>query len=81
VLTVEETLAHRQTIARGLLVPVPKGDGESMRQVASPWKFSASEPVYRHIGSEAGAHTNEVLAEAGYTAEEIAALREQGLFG
>ncbi len=75
VLTVEEALAHPQTAARGLLVDTPRGDGTAQRQVAHPLRFSASRPAYRHIGPRLGEHTVEVLGEAGYTTQEIAALQ------
>jgi alpha-methylacyl-CoA racemase len=81
VLTVEEALTHPQTAARGLLVETPRGDGTAQRQVAHPLRFSASQPVYRHIGTPLGAHTAEVLAEAGYSDREIAALQGGGVLG
>jgi crotonobetainyl-CoA:carnitine CoA-transferase CaiB-like acyl-CoA transferase len=75
VLTVEEALAHPQTTARGLVIETPRGDGAAQRQVAHPLRFSASRPIYRHLGPRLGEHTAEVLGEAGYTAQEIAALQ------
>lgn len=74
VLTVAEALAHPQSAARGLLIETPRGDGTSQRQVAHPLRFSASQPAYRHIGPRLGEHTGAVLAEAGFSQEEIAAL-------
>jgi crotonobetainyl-CoA:carnitine CoA-transferase CaiB-like acyl-CoA transferase len=73
-LTVPEMLAHPQTVARGLVVDAPKPGGGSQRQIASPWRFSGGAAQYRHIGAALGAHTEEVLREAGFKAEEIAAL-------
>jgi alpha-methylacyl-CoA racemase len=81
VLTVEEALAHPHTVARGLVIEAPRGDGTAQRQVAHPLRFSASQPVYRHIGSPLGAHTAEVLAEAGYSDREVAALQGGGVLG
>jgi crotonobetainyl-CoA:carnitine CoA-transferase CaiB-like acyl-CoA transferase len=81
VLTVEEALAHPQTTARGLVVETPRGDGTAQRQVAHPLRFSAGRPAYRHIGPPLGQHTAEVLAEAGYSHEEIAALLGNGDLG
>ncbi|VAW41563.1 Alpha-methylacyl-CoA racemase [hydrothermal vent metagenome] len=81
VLTIPEMLNHPQTEARGMVATVPKPDGSTQQQIASPHKFSCSEDRYRHIGTPSGAHTHEVLAELGYLPEEIATLREQGVLG
>jgi crotonobetainyl-CoA:carnitine CoA-transferase CaiB-like acyl-CoA transferase len=81
VLTVAEALAHPHTAARGLLVETPRGDGTAQRQVAHPLRFSASRPVYSHIGPPLGEHTVEVLAEAGYSQKDIAALHASIAFG
>ncbi len=74
VLTAPEMLSQPQTAARGLVVDVPRPGGGSQRQIATPWRFGDSEAEYRHIGAALGAHTEEVLGEAGFAPEEIAAL-------
>jgi crotonobetainyl-CoA:carnitine CoA-transferase CaiB-like acyl-CoA transferase len=81
VLTVEEALAHPQAIARGLVVETPRGDDTVQRQVGNPLRFSASQPAYRRIGPPLGQHTAEVLAEAGYSHQDIAALLGKGVLG
>ena len=81
VLTIPEMLEHPQTQARQMIVEVPKAEGGHQRQVASPYKFSRSRPVYKHAGVALGAHTEEVLAEAGYTEVEIQELRADGALG
>ena len=41
-----------------MIVHVPKKDGGYQKQIASPIKFSASQPVYKHIGPKLGADDN-----------------------
>lgn len=76
VLSVPEMLAHPQTAARELVVDVPKPGGGSRRQIASPWRFSGGAAEYRHAGASLGAHTEEVLREAGFTPDEIEAITQ-----
>ena len=81
VLTVPEMAEHPHTAARGMVVEVPKPDGSSQRQIASPFKFSGSQPAYKHVGAATGAHTEELLHEIGYSEAGIHTLREAGVFG
>lgn len=78
VLAFSEACQHPQLVARNMVVEVPTPGGARQRQVASPFRFSRSQPVYRFSGTRLGAHTDEVLAEQGLSADEIAALRKQG---
>ena len=77
-LTAAETLDHPQTRARGLVVDVPMAAGGTQQQIGSPFEFSNGEPSYSQIGTTPDTHTDEVLSELGYTAEQIAALRADG---
>lgn len=79
VLTIPEMVAHAQTQARHMIVAVPKPDGPTQLQVGSPFKFSRTEAVYRHVGGQVGADTTAVLREIGYTDTEIDALFAQGV--
>jgi crotonobetainyl-CoA:carnitine CoA-transferase CaiB-like acyl-CoA transferase len=81
VLTIPEMLSHPQIEARGMVATIPKPDGSRQQQIASPYKFSRSDIEYRHIGTASGTHTHEVLAELGYSPEEVATLRERGVLG
>jgi alpha-methylacyl-CoA racemase len=81
VLNTAEVVNHPHTVARNLIVEVPKADGSSQKQVATPFKFSGSEAVYRHTGSEPGKDNVSILTEIGYLPAEIACMQEQGLFG
>lgn len=81
VLTIPEMLEHPQVRARQMVVDVPKADGTVQQQIASPYKFSRSQIDYRTSGTPPGAHTAEVLLALGYTLDDIAALRDQAVFG
>ncbi len=77
VLTVPEMLAGPQVAARGLVVDVPRPGGGAQRQVANPWRFSDGGAEYRHAGAPLGSHTVEVLRDAGFAPDEIAALTKE----
>jgi len=79
VLSFAEACEHPQIKARNLIVDVPRPDGTKQKQLGSAIKFSKTPATFRFIGTELGSHTNEVLAEHGFAAEEIARLRQQGV--
>jgi crotonobetainyl-CoA:carnitine CoA-transferase CaiB-like acyl-CoA transferase len=81
VLTIPEMIAHPQTQARQMIVAVPKPDGTSQAQVASPFKFSETEARYAWVGGDLGGETTAVLQEVGYSAAEIEEMGNRGLFG
>ena len=81
VLRLDEALAHPQCAARNMVVDVPKPKGGSQKQVGFPIKFSGIQPEYQHIGCALGEHTDDVLIAAGYTPDDLSAMRESGLFG
>lgn len=74
-LPLSEAVRHPQIEARGLVTEVPRDGLPAQRQIACPIKFSSGLPAPRHVGAAVGAHTAEVLAELGYTAEQIASLK------
>ena len=71
-LNLSEAVEHPQIKARGLVTAVPRAGSDPQQQIACPIKFSSGLPTPRHIGAALGAHTEEVLAELGYTAEQVA---------
>ena len=75
VLSLAEAVVHPQLQARQLVSQVPRGDGSHQAQIACPLKFSQGLPEPRHIGAAVGAHSDQVLAELGYSAERIDQLR------
>ncbi|WP_259753434.1 CaiB/BaiF CoA transferase family protein [Pseudomonas sp. GCEP-101] len=74
-LSIAEAVEHPQLRERGVVTQVPTGQGGEQRQIACPIRFSAGLPDPRHIGAALGAHTAEVMAELGYTDEQVAALK------
>ncbi|WP_448682484.1 CaiB/BaiF CoA transferase family protein [Pseudomonas nicosulfuronedens] len=74
-LSLAEAVEHPQLVARGAVTQVPNGKGGEQRQMACPIRFSAGLPEPRHIGAALGAHTAEVMAELGYTDDQVAALK------
>lgn len=74
-LSLAEAVEHPQLRERGVVTHVPNSKGGEQRQVACPIRFSAGLPEPRHIGAALGAHTAEVMAELGYSAEQVQALK------
>ncbi|APC18032.1 carnitine dehydratase [Pseudomonas frederiksbergensis] len=81
VLSLAEAVEHPQLKARELVTQVPRSDGTIQAQMACPLKFSEGLPEPRHIGAALGEHTDQVLAELGYSAERIEALRTAKVVG
>ncbi|WP_236171691.1 CaiB/BaiF CoA transferase family protein [Pseudomonas pseudonitroreducens] len=74
-LSMAEAVEHPQLRERGVVTQVPNGKGGTQQQAACPIHFSAGLPEPRHVGAALGAHTAEVMAELGYSAEQVSALR------
>jgi len=81
VLSLSEAVEHPQLKARELISQVPNGDGSTQAQLACPLKFSQGLPEPRHIGVAVGAHSDEVLAQLGFSAQRIAELRRAKVVG
>lgn len=76
VLTFEEACDHPQIQSRNMIVDVPKPNGTTQRQIGTALKFDGVEPSYKFVGAKMGAHTEEILAQYGYTPEQIEELTE-----
>ncbi|ETT82669.1 CaiB/BaiF CoA-transferase family protein [Viridibacillus sp. FSL R5-0477] len=80
VLTFAEACDHPQLQARGMIVDVPKADGSSQKQMATPIKFSSAKPIYQHVGTAVGENTAEILEGQGFSEHQIREWKEQGVF-
>lgn len=76
-----ELLTDPQVQAAELVTTVEDEDLGPMRMQNVMWRMGRTPGRIRSTGRAPGADTDEVLAEAGYSAEEIAALREGGAVG
>ncbi|HLZ29102.1 MAG TPA: CaiB/BaiF CoA-transferase family protein [Chloroflexota bacterium] len=79
--SIDEVFADPQVQHLGMATPMhrtPTAGGDT-RAVASPLNFSGLGRDIRLATPEAGEHTDEVLLSVGYTAAEIAALRDKGI--
>lgn len=81
VLTRNELLEHPQIRASDVLVETDHPDAGRLRQARAAARFSETPTSIRHGAPQLGAQTDDVLAEAGMTAPEIAALREARIVG
>lgn len=80
VLSIPEVLSHPHIQARGLVTRFPSAPGvdREVPVVRSGFKLASGDPEPRSPPPALGADTDALLAELGYTAEEIARLRDSG---
>ena len=81
VLTRNELLEHPQIQASDVLIESDHPDAGRLRQARAAARFSETPTSIRHGAPQLGAHTDDVLAEAGLSAPEIAALRAAQIVG
>lgn len=77
--SVPEALDSPEARARDMVMEVEGADGSALRLVGPPVKLSASPGSVRRRPPTLGEHTDEVLAEIGYSKGEIDALRASGI--
>lgn len=78
VYSLDEVVHDPQVRHRQMVVEVGEIEGEPVRQIGIGPKFSATPGRIGALGVGTGQHTEQVLAELGYTSPQIQALREQG---
>jgi len=76
-----EVFADPQVLARGMVQTVAHPHHDALPLVASPMKLSATPVQLRRPPPLLGQHSDEVLAELGFSTEEVAQLRAQGVVG
>jgi crotonobetainyl-CoA:carnitine CoA-transferase CaiB-like acyl-CoA transferase len=76
-----QVFADPQVIAREMVVETEHPTLGRLKTLGSPIKLSVTPPDVSRRAPQLGEHTTEVLAEAGFTGEEIAALRWSGALG
>jgi CoA:oxalate CoA-transferase len=81
VLSVAEVFDDPQVKAQDMVIEVDQGPHGLVRMVGFPVKLSDTPARLRYPSPELGAHTDEVLAEAGLSQEVIAGLRARKSIG
>ena len=85
VLTVDDILVDDHVAARRSLVDVGRESGEPTRALRPPLRSFAPDGSELEVElgppPRLGEHTDEVLTDAGFTADEIDALRRDGVLG
>jgi formyl-CoA transferase len=74
--SIDQTFADPQVQHLGMAQSVTRPDGQAVRVVGQPIALSRTPSRIAAAPPDIGQHTDEVLAEFGYSASEIAALRQ-----
>ena len=72
-----QVYADPQVLARDMLVELEHPTLGTIKNVGSPLKFTETPTTLHRPPPLLGQHTDEVLADYGYSANDIAALRER----
>lgn len=77
--TVDAALAHPQVLARDMIAEVDHPVAGPLKVLGSPVKLSERPTTIRTAPPTLGQHTDEVLGSLGIGADEVAALRAEGV--
>lgn len=78
---VGSALEHPQVTARDMVLSTEHPTAGTLRMTGSPIKLSRYTATVRRPPPTLGEHTDDVLGELGYSATEIATLRDEGVVG
>lgn len=74
-----DVLTNADVIASGIMVDAASADGGRYRALGLPYRMGSGRRPTPAAAPDCGADSQELLAEFGYSAQEIAALRESGV--
>ena len=77
--TVDQVMNDPQTAERGIVQRVRHSKLGEIPVVGTPLHFSRMSPGVRRAAPQRGEHTDEILAEHGYTPARIQALRDKNV--
>jgi crotonobetainyl-CoA:carnitine CoA-transferase CaiB-like acyl-CoA transferase len=81
VLTRNQVIAYPQIAAGGIIVENDHPQAGRLRQSRNAARFSGTVPEHRQGAPLLGQHSDEILAEGGFSRAEIADLRAAGVVG
>jgi len=79
--TFEQAVDDPQTHANNMVVEMSQPTVGALRLLGTPVRLGATPVSYRIPPADLGQHTKEVLAELGYSDEEVAKLQDEGVLG
>ena len=74
-----EVTKDPQAMSNNYFIEVDHPEWGRLKVAGFPWDFSETPASWRRRAPHFGEHTNEILSELGYRAEEIKSLKEEGI--
>ena len=79
VMDLEDVFADPQVLAQEMVLEAEHPGHGRVRMTGFPVKLSATPARFRHPAPGLGEHTDQILADAGYSPDQVAALRQTGV--